>query len=132
MYSVPNFSNKSVERLGQQQQNAYMNYNNTDYQNGNMQYEQHQQNMYQNRSQNNSQMQNIYQQPPNTNSQSSFSQPGQDSFMYFERKQQSILPLKETKDVLSSKISFNTTIKSGLTRESIENWPVWVKRSPSS
>ncbi|CAI8501427.1 unnamed protein product [Hanseniaspora opuntiae] len=73
MYSVPNFSNKSVERLGQQQQNAYMNYNNTDYQNGNMQYEQHQQNMYQNRSQNNSQMQNIYQQPPNTNSQSSFS-----------------------------------------------------------
>lgn len=100
MYSVPNFSNKSVERLGQQQQNAYMNYNNTDYQNGNMQYEQHQQNMYQNRSQNNSQMQNIYQQPPNTNSQSSFSQPGQDSFMYFERRPD--LMTKATQDQAAS------------------------------
>lgn len=100
MYSVPNFSNKSVERLGQQQQNAYMNYNNTDYQNGNMQYEQHQQNMYQNRSQNNSQMQNIYQQPPNTNSQSSFFQPGQDSFMYFERRPD--LMTKATQDQAAS------------------------------
>ncbi|CAI8501285.1 unnamed protein product [Hanseniaspora opuntiae] len=100
MYSVPNFSNKSVERIGQQQQNAYMNYNNTDYQNGNMQYEQHQQNMYQNRSQNNSQMQNIYQQPPNTNSQSSFSQPGQDSFMYFERRPD--LMTKATQDQAAS------------------------------
>lgn len=100
MYSVPNFSNKSVERLGQQQQNAYMNYNNTDYQNGNMQYEQHQQNMYQNRSQNNSQMQNMYQQPPNTNSQSSFSQPGQDSFMYFERRPD--LMTKATQDQAAS------------------------------
>lgn len=100
MYSVPNFSNKSVERLGQQQQNAYMHYNNTDYQNGNMQYEQHQQNVYQNRSQNNSQMQNIYQQPPNTNSQSSFSQPGQDSFMYFERRPD--LMTKATQDQAAS------------------------------
>lgn len=100
MYSVPNFSNKSVERLGQQQQNAYMNYNNTDYQNGNMQYEQHQQNIYQNRSQNHSQMQNIYQQPRNTNSQSSFSQPGQDSFMYFERRPD--LMTKATQDQAAS------------------------------
>ncbi|KAL6934047.1 probable Serine/threonine-protein kinase orb6 [Hanseniaspora guilliermondii] len=100
MYSVPNFSNKSVERLGQQQQNAYMNYNNTDYQNENMQYEQHHQNMYQNRSQNNSQMQNIYQQPPNSNSQSSFPQAGQNSFMYFERRPD--LMTKATQDQAAS------------------------------
>lgn len=103
MYSVPNHSNQSVERLNQQQQNAYMNYNkNSGYHNGNIQYEeQNQQNFYQNRSQNNSQQQNIYQQAPTSNSQVSFhQQQAQDSFMYFERRPD--LMTKTTQDQAAS------------------------------